>query len=159
MRSSELIFISLLAFSVLGMLSVAQDQGLIPVQSCGVLNATGSSLVKSNIGSHLSSVSFLLNWTNATSSLDMILSSPSGLKIDSSAQPPVIYGENESMEYYIVPNPEPGTWTVQIRPKSVPDKGEEYCLSTIFIFGQELVSENNTSLEQLNTSALNNSIK
>jgi hypothetical protein len=158
--SPESIFFSIfLAFGVLSVISLAGiaqiSQSVVPVQSCGHLDATGPSLLKSEIGSNLSAVSFLLNWTNSSSSLEMTLISPTGQKIDSSAQPPVVYDKNVSMEYYVVPSPEPGTWTEQVKANSVPNKGEDYCLSTIFIMLQGS-PENITSPEQLNASAPEN---
>lgn len=162
MRPPRLIFFSVfLAISISGLLSVAviaeNSLSLVPIQSCGHLNATGPSLLNSSIGSNLSAVTFLLDWTNASSRLEMTLTTPDGQKIDSSAQPPVIYGKNESTEYFLVPNPEQGAWTAQVKANSVTDKGEDYCLTTIFILGPESMPGNSTSSEQLNSSALNGS--
>lgn len=157
----SIIFSVFLAIGISSLLSVtviAEDSlSLVPIQSCGHLNATGSSRLNSNIGSNLSAVTFLLDWTNVSSSLEMTLSMPDGQKIDSSARPPVIYGKNESTEYFLVPNPEPGEWTAEVKANSVPDKGEDYCLTTIFILGPESMQGNTTGSEQLNSSALNSS--
>jgi hypothetical protein len=92
----------------------------------GQINATQAVLLNTTIGTNLSSFSFILSWFNATSSLEATLTSPSGAKIDSTAQPPVIYGTNKSLIFYILPSPEAGKWTAAITAKNVPDGGESY---------------------------------
>jgi hypothetical protein len=92
----------------------------------GQINATQAVLLNTTIGTNLSSFSFILSWFNATSSLEATLTSPSGAKIDSTAQPPVIYGTNKSLIFYILPSPEAGKWTAAITAKNVPDAGESY---------------------------------
>lgn len=82
--------------------------------------------LNTTIGTNLSSFLFVLTWLNATSNLEATLTSPSGAKIDSTAQPPVIYGTNKSLIFYILPSPEAGKWTASITAKNVPDAGESY---------------------------------
>lgn len=90
------------------------------------INATQPVLLNTTIDTNLSSFSFILTWLNATSSLEATLTSPSGTKIDSTAQLPIIYGTNKTMIYYILPSPEAGKWTVEITAKNAPDVGESF---------------------------------
>ncbi|MDQ1262757.1 MAG: hypothetical protein QG575_1938 [Euryarchaeota archaeon] len=92
----------------------------------GQIEAMQTVLLNTTIGTNLSSFSFILTWTNATSGLEATLTSPSGTKIDSTAELPVIYGTNESLIFYILPNPEAGKWTAAITARNVPDVGETY---------------------------------
>jgi hypothetical protein len=96
------------------------------IPESGQIHATQTVLLNTTISTNLSSFSFILNWFNATSSLEATLTSPSGAKIDSTAQPPVIYGMNTSLIFYILPSPEAGKWTAAITAKNVPDAGESY---------------------------------
>lgn len=73
-----------------------------------------------------SELSFVLVWENTTSSLDAVLYSPSGMEINSSAQPPVIYNKNMTLVYYVIYSPEPGEWVAKVRANAVPDIGESY---------------------------------
>jgi hypothetical protein len=92
----------------------------------GLIHATESVLLNTTIGTNISSFSFILKWFNATSNLEATLTSPSGTKIDSTAQMPTIYGMNQSLIFYILPRPDPGKWTAAITAKNVPDVGESY---------------------------------
>lgn len=83
-------------------------------------------LLNTTIGANLSSFSFILAWFNDTSSLQATLTSPSGTKIDSTAKAPVIYDQNNSLIFYILPSPEAGEWTATITAKNAPDAGEYY---------------------------------
>lgn len=90
------------------------------------INATQPVSLNTTIGTNLSSFLFILTWLNATSSLEATLTSPSGTKIDSTAQLPIIYGTNNTMIYYILPSPEAGKWAAVITAKNVPDAGESF---------------------------------
>jgi len=117
--------------------------------------ATQPVLLNTTIGSNLSSFSLILTWLNATSSLEATLTSPSGTKIDSTAQPPVIYGTNKSLIFYILPSPEAGIWTVEITAKNVPDAGESY----LALLNSESVdgsTEQGLIYEEVNLSDLEN---
>jgi len=92
----------------------------------GQINATQAILLNATIDANASSFLFVLTWLNATSNLEATLTTPSGIKIDSTAQPPVIYGVNKSMIFYILPYAEAGKWTAMITAKDVPDMGESY---------------------------------
>ena len=96
------------------------------IPEIGQIHATQTVLLNTTIGSNLSSFSFILAWFNATSSLEATLTSPRGTKIDSTAQPPIIYGINKSLIFYILPNPEAGKWTAAISAKNAPDAGETF---------------------------------
>ena len=67
---------------------------------------------------------FFLSWEG--SDLDLILHSPNGTTIDPSS---VYYVENATYEYYMIPNPEPGTWTTEVRAVEVAVSGEDYSVS------------------------------
>lgn len=92
----------------------------------GQIYAMQTVLLNTTTGNSLSSFSFILVWFNDTSGLEATLTSPSGTKIDSTAQLPLIYGMNNSLIFYIVPSPESGEWTATITAKNVPDVGESY---------------------------------
>jgi hypothetical protein len=132
MNSLKLILLALLL--VVGNLSIAIASD--PVENTsemtayfpeyGQIHATQMVLLNTTIGTNLSSFSFILTWLNATSNLEATLTSPSGIKIDSTAQLPVIYGTNKSLIFYILPSPEAGKWTATITAKNVQDVGEFY---------------------------------
>jgi hypothetical protein len=92
----------------------------------GQINATQTVLSNTTIGANLSSLSFILTWFDAASSLEATLTSPNGTKIDSTAKMPIIYGINKSMIFYILPDPQAGKWTATITGKNVPVEGVSY---------------------------------
>lgn len=102
------------------------DEGLV-VPFCGTINASETFEMNVSVGSNISSASFLVDWTNLSSELEMTLVSPSGRSIDSSVGEPIIFDESNASIYYIVPDPEPGEWVATITAKKVPAVGEEYC--------------------------------
>jgi len=108
--------------------SFAAEKSEMPtyIPENGLIHATQTILLNTTIDTNLSSVLFVLTWLNATSNLEATLTTPSGVKIDSTAQLPVIYGENKSLIFYILPNPEVGEWTAKITAKNVQDIGESY---------------------------------
>jgi len=132
-RLNELILITLaMTFSCLPLTSMAEDAGngselIAESPKCGPINNSETLLLNSTIPSNVSSCSFVLSWSNATNNLDMALISPGGVKIDSSAQLPIVYEANSSMVYYLVPDPEPGIWSIAVAGSNVTQKGEEYC--------------------------------
>jgi hypothetical protein len=132
MRSLRLMLLAIiLMISNLSIAFAADPVGTEPempifVPEYDQIYAEQTVLMNTTIGTNLSSFSFILTWFNATSSLEATLTSPSGTKIDSTAQLPVIYGTNKSMIYYILPSPEAGKWAVEITAKNVPDAGESY---------------------------------
>ena len=150
-RLNELILITLaMTFSCLPITSMAEIAGnnselIAESTQCGPINNSEMILLKSTIPSNVSSCSFILSWSNATNNLDMALTSPAGVKIDSSAQLPIIYEKNSSLVYYIVPDPEPGIWSVAVAGNNVAQKGEEYCA---------YLSLDLASFEQQNSSAM-----
>jgi hypothetical protein len=103
------------------------SQPAIPM--CGQISAFETVLLNPTVDSNLESASFVLVWSSPKSVLKMDLTSPSGIKYDSSVQPPVIYGSDGAVTYYIVPNPEEGDWTVAITAEDVPECGESYCFT------------------------------
>jgi hypothetical protein len=96
------------------------------IPESGLIHATQTILLNETIDANTSSFLFVLTWLNATSNLDATLLTPSGVKIDSTAQPPVIYGTNKSLIFYILPNADVGEWSAMITAKDVPDMGESY---------------------------------
>jgi hypothetical protein len=96
------------------------------IPESGQIHATQTILLNATNDASMSSFLFVLTWLNATSILEANLITPSGIKIDSTTQPPVIYGVNKSLIFYILPNAEVGKWTARITAKDVPDMGESY---------------------------------
>jgi len=92
----------------------------------GQIHAAQTILSNVTIDTKISSLMFVLTWQNATSNLEATLIAPSGLKIDSTAQSPVVYGVNTSLIFYILPNAEVGQWTAMITANDAPDMGESY---------------------------------
>jgi hypothetical protein len=76
------------------------------VPESGQIHATQTILLNTTNGANISSFLFVLTWLNATSNLEAALIAPSGAKIDSTTQLPVIYGVNKSLIFYIIPNAE-----------------------------------------------------
>jgi hypothetical protein len=96
------------------------------IPESGLIHATQTILLNETIDANTSSFLFVLTWLNATSNLDATLITPSGVKIDSTAQPPVIYGTNKSLIFFILPNAEVGEWAAMVTARDVPDMGESY---------------------------------
>ena len=96
------------------------------IPDSGQINATQTILSNATIETNASSLLFVLAWLNATSKLEATLITPAGANIDSTIQPPAIYGMNTSLIFYILPNAEMGKWTAVIKAKDVPDLGESY---------------------------------
>jgi hypothetical protein len=139
--------ILLVIFGLLCMASIAQpieteSNQMMAVPICGHINASEVLSVKSAIESGSSSASFVLSWTNVTTDLQMVLETPRGQEINQSVKPPAIYGKNESLIYYIIPDPEAGNWTAEIFADNMPASGEDYCLDTLLSPGDEFVPEN-----------------
>ena len=72
-----------------------------------------------------------INW--AEGDLDLVLYSPNGVRIDPSVaaiDTNVSYGkgmiDDLSMAIYVIQNPEPGDWTMEITAIDVPTEGEDY---------------------------------
>jgi len=83
-----------------------------PEPQCGQVNASETLSLNSTISSGLRSASFILVWTDMNSSLEMALTTPGGLRLDSSAED--VYGRDKGIVYFVVPDPEPGNWTAVI---------------------------------------------
>jgi hypothetical protein len=131
MRYLRLILAMVLAISSLPISFAADDAGNMSdittdIPDSGMIHATQTILVNETIDANTSSFLFVLTWLNATSNLEATLITPNGVKIDSTAQPPVIYGVNKSLIFYILPNAEAGEWTAMITARDVPDIGESY---------------------------------
>lgn len=127
----RLIFAVLLTFSSLPNSFAAdniatQSELSIGIPESGQINARQIILINATIDTKVSSLLFVLTWLNATSDLEATLITPAGAKIDSTIQPPAIYGVNSSLIFYILPNAEVGKWTAVIKAKDVPDMGESY---------------------------------
>jgi hypothetical protein len=136
MKRIELIFLALIAifssFSFAFGEETADDLGQgLTVPTCGRIYASETHMLNSAIGSNATSVSFILSWGETAGDLDMVLVTPSGMKIDPEAKEPISYQRNASLIYYIVPYPEPGNWTAEITARDVPEAGEDYCAFTV----------------------------
>jgi hypothetical protein len=115
-----------------------------PVAENGQINASETLLLNSSIGLSAFQASFVLRWMNASSELEMALISPSGLIINQSAEPSIIYKSEEKMETYIVADPEPGNWSARITAMSAPTEGEKYTFLTIKILGERSMPDKET---------------
>jgi hypothetical protein len=133
----------------------SEMQAYIP--EYGQIHAADCVLLNTTIGANISSFSFILAWFNATSSLEATLTSPGGVKIDSTAQLPIIYGMNNSLIFYILHSPEAGIWTATITAKNVPDVGETYWAVFNTTSGYESTDQGLIN-EELNLSDLVNTI-
>lgn len=123
------------------------DEGLV-VPFCGTINASETFEMNVSVGSNISSASFLVDWTNLSSELEMTLVSPSGRSINSSVEAPITFNESNASIYYIVPNPEPGEWIATIAAKEVPAVGEEYCTYSYLEEGSTVDVASNSSAEE-----------
>jgi hypothetical protein len=102
------------------------DEGLaVPI--CKHINASETYSLSFSVGLNISSASFILSWDNNSSDMEMVLISPSERKIDSSSEQPINYQKNDSMIFYIVPDPEPGNWTAEVIAPAALQMGEDYC--------------------------------
>jgi hypothetical protein len=131
MRSPRLMLAMVLVISSLPISFSADNTGNLSeistsLPESGQIHAAQTILSNVTIDTKISSLMFVLTWLNATSNLEATLIAPSGVKIDSTAQLPVIYGVNKSLIFYILPNAEVGQWTAMITAKDVPDMGESY---------------------------------
>jgi hypothetical protein len=142
MKISNLILIFLI-FGTLCMASMAQTpDNLVSLgPKCDVIKSAENVSVSSNVSSGNAQLTYILSWVNSTSVLDMILTTPSGKKIDSSAQPPIVYRKNETTITYIVPDPETGKWNAEITAKTAPELGEDYCAFTFLTLGGKQFNE------------------
>ena len=146
-----LIFLTL---GTLCMTSMAQmPENLVQlVPKCDVVKSGENVSLSSNIGPGNAQLMYILSWVNSTSVLDMTLITPSGKKIVSSAQSPIIYRKNETMITYIVPVPETGKWNTEITAKTAPELGEEFCVFPFTTLGGNQINEtmNETNSETIN---------
>ncbi|RCV65978.1 Rhodanese-related sulfurtransferase [Methanophagales archaeon] len=96
----------------------------------GSMGPSGSASYTTPIGPSTSEAFFGIRWGG--SDLNLILHSPDGTTIDPSSNiSSVYYVQNATCEYYIILNPEPGTWTMDVKPIDVPESGENY---TVFVY-------------------------
>ena len=73
----------------------------------------------------VSEANFVLSWQSNTSNLNLTLYKPDGSIADDAN---ISHEKNTALayEYYTVPNPEPGNWTMNITAIDVPEEGEDY---------------------------------
>lgn len=110
--------------------AIALDQPT-PIPICRHINASETISMNSRVETGTFSTSFVLTWIDASSQMEMILRSPSGLLLNPSAESPIVYSKNKTMLYFIVPSPEPGNWSEIITAKNLSQKGEDYCIITV----------------------------
>jgi hypothetical protein len=172
-KCNELIYVILIA--LIGFLCLAcgiqasedaQDEELV-VPVCKIIKPAETHRMNFSVESDLGAASFLMDWGNTTSDLEMTLITPSDESINSSTGEPVDYFKEGPSLYYIVPNPEAGEWVVEITPKEIPESGEEYCAYVVFNYEEVSTSDNPFNLsdevmmrdvcEECNSSNLSNS--
>jgi hypothetical protein len=104
---------------------VAMNVGGILFRDSGCIEPSASASHITIIEHDTSVASFHLAWRG--SNLDLILHSPDGTTIDPSSNiSTVYYVEEATHEYYVIQNPEPGTWSMEVRSVDVPSSGEDY---------------------------------
>ncbi|NPV62190.1 MAG: hypothetical protein HPY61_06090 [Methanotrichaceae archaeon] len=108
------------------------EQGALPegvtVPLCRHINASETQVLDHFMTPNLSSVSFILTWGNASFDLMMALRKPDGAIVNSSADLPVVFQRNRSLQYYIIPDPEPGEWRADVFARTAPEGGMDCCL-------------------------------
>ena len=93
----------------------------------GHIEPSASASHTTKIEPDTSVASFYLAWKG--SDLDLILHLPDGTTIcPLSNISTVYYVEKATYEYYVIQNPKPGTWTMEVRAIDVPASGEDYSL-------------------------------
>ena len=132
-----------LVFGTLCMASMGQTlDGLVElVPKCDVIKSAENVSVSSNVSPGNAQLAYILAWENSSSVLDMVLTAPSGKKIDSSAQPPIVYRKNETTITYLISDPETGNWNAEITAKRAPELGEDFCAFTFLSLGGEQINE------------------
>jgi len=151
MKRIELIFIALI--TIFGSFSFAfgeetaddLDQGLT-VPTCGHIYSSEAYTLNSVVGLNVTSVSFILSCGEAADEMEMVLVTPSGMRIDPEAGKPITYQRDADLICYIVPYPEPGNWTAEITARAVPEMGEDYCAFTV-LDEEEVAMEDETMSE------------
>jgi hypothetical protein len=106
----------------------AGSSALPAIPLCGRIDASDSVTLTPTIIPNLKAVGFVLTWSNEANTLQMDLTSPKGRRLDSSARPPVVYDSKPTKISYLVPDPEPGTWTISLKAKDLANDREGYCL-------------------------------
>ena len=91
--------------------------------------------------STVESVEFRLSWSG--SDLDLVLKTPGGALIDPvyALENNITFVESETFEYYVIENPEPGLWEMEITPVNVPTEGEMYTVTVYLATDLILLSE------------------
>lgn len=107
----------------------AMSSPLPAIPMCGLINASQQVQWNTTIEPNQASASFIMGRSNIECTLDMFLTSPSGKRIDPSAEPPVVFASNGSVTYYIVPNPEPGVWGIIIKANDTNKCSQGYCIA------------------------------
>jgi len=106
--------------------AAALDEGLV-IPMCRYINPSETHQMDVSVDEEITMASFLMDWRNVTSDLEMVLITPSGARINSTVGEPITFDKNGSSIYYIVPDPQPGQWIAEIAAKNAPVGGEEYC--------------------------------
>lgn len=148
MKIFNLILIFLVSGTTLCMTSMAQTQDnqtqdnlvqLVP--KCDAIKSAENISMSSNVGPGNAQLTYILSWVNSSSVLDMMLITPSGKKIDSSAQSPILYEMNGTTITYIVPDPETGKWNAEITAKTAPELGEDFCVFPFLTLGGTQIND------------------
>jgi hypothetical protein len=164
MKCGELISITLIG--LIGFLCLfcgvqasedAQDEELaIPI--CKIIKSDEIHRLNFSVEPDVGAASFLMDWGNITSDLEMVLVTPSGKSINSSTGKPIAYFKDNQSLYYIVPNPEAGEWIAEVIPNEVPKTGEEYCAYIVIDYEEVSTSDDpsNFSVEGIGTQVCEN---
>ncbi len=108
------------------------------VPFCGHISKSSSEYYDFSADPHTPALSIVLRWRNAASELEMALRSPSGRDVGPDASASFRRGETSAS--FVLPEPEPGRWTVEIRSPGTPADGDDYCLSIETVHNEEKVN-------------------
>lgn len=97
------------------------------IEVCG--NLSNNAVITQNIpiGTGISHALFFLNWTDNQSIFEFNLIAPNGERIVPNSKG-IDHSSGDAVDYYSLPAPEAGIWTVEIRAVDLKENQEGYCL-------------------------------
>lgn len=129
----------------------AAQNGLLNVPACGTIGPSQTFSQGFAIEPNATSVSFVLSWANKTSELEMTLQTPAGQEMDSRVEAPDSWSKSDNLEFFIISNPLPGTWTAVVKAGNLPSGVEDYCLYTFLSNETEPAEEESSTPPEVQT--------
>jgi hypothetical protein len=128
---AALLFFALIPASVLLAQGFLANPGIEDVldpgvPSCGHISPSSSEYYSFSIEPHASATSLVLKWRDAAGYLKMVLLSPSGREMVAEALQSFKEGKNSAS--LVLPEPEEGRWTVEVKSSNISADGYDYCL-------------------------------